>query len=106
MKRRIRLTEGDLHNIVKESVVRILREEDEENKEWKSPLDKAKESKFKVKGKMDVSKFGKKKGLHPKKKTTLGDSPEFDKLRDLYKENFIRKAVMESVNGVLNELSF
>lgn len=101
MKRRIRLTESDLHNIVKESVARIMEAED-----WESPLDKVKGNKPKIKGKMDVSKFGKKKGLHPKKKTTLGDSPEFDKLRGLYKENFIRKAVMESVSGVLNELSF
>ena len=32
-KRLIRLTEGDLHRIVKESVVRILRESDEEDYE-------------------------------------------------------------------------
>ena len=31
MKRRIRLTEGDLHRIVKESVKRVLKEDDTQN---------------------------------------------------------------------------
>jgi len=42
MKKLIRLTESDLHNIVRKSVNRILKEGDEE---WKSPLDKVRKNK-------------------------------------------------------------
>lgn len=109
MKRRIRLTEGELRNIIKKSVSRILREGENEKEDWKSPLDKTKENKFKVKGKMDVSGY-RKKNLHGKiRKDTIGDNIDDEtmkKLKKLHSENYIRKAVRESVNRVLNEISF
>ena len=104
MKRRIRLTESDLHNIVKESVARIMEAED-----WESPLDKVKGNKPKIKGKMDVSGY-RKKNLHGKiRKDTIGDNIDDEtmkKLKKLHSENYIRKAVMESVNRVLNEAAY
>ena len=106
MKRRIRLTEGELRNIIKKSVSRILREGENEKEDWKSPLDKTKENKFKVKGKMDVSGY-RKKNLHGKiRKDTIGnniDDETMKKLKKLHSENYIRKAVRESVNRMLNE---
>ena len=106
MKRRIRLTESELHNIIKKSVSRILREGENEKEDWKSPLDKTKENKFKVKGKMDVSGY-RKKNLHGKiRKDTIGDNIDDEtmkKLKKLHSENYIRKAVRESVNRVLKE---
>ena len=101
MKRIIRLAESDLHNIVKESVARIMEAED-----WKSPLDKVKGNKPKIKGKMDVSGY-RKKNLHGKiRKDTIGDNIDDEtmkKLKKLHSENYIRKAVRESVNRMLNE---
>ena len=46
MKQVIRLTESDLHNLVKESVKRIIRE-------WDSPLDRIRNNKPKVVGKIN-----------------------------------------------------
>jgi hypothetical protein len=74
MKKLIRLTESDLHNIVRETVNRILKEE-----EWESPLDKVKNNKPKVLGKINLPK-GKSR---PAKKPTMGDLKSFDKLKGL-----------------------
>ena len=100
MKQIIRLTEGDLHRIVKTSVNRILREE-----EWKSPLEKAREKRnnFDDVKKIDLPEKPKKKKKN--KKPTLGDSPEFDKLKGLKFENRLNKIVKESINkALINEI--
>ena len=81
-KKSIRLTESDLHRIIKESVNRILREE------WESPLDKAKKKRndFDNVKKIDVSKF-EKKSKKPKA-GTFGDLPSFAKLKNLKNEAY------------------
>ena len=63
----------DIRKIIRESIASVLREEEEED--FKSPLEKAKENSFKVKGKIDVSDY-RKKHLHGKKRSdnTLGDN--------------------------------
>lgn len=97
MKKSIRLTENDLHRIVRRSVNRIM------NEEWESPLDKVKKNRndFDNVKKIDVSKFQKK----PKKskKGTLEDLPSFEKLKGLKFENRINRIVKESMNRVLRE---
>jgi hypothetical protein len=94
MKKAIRLTENDLHRIVRRSVNRIM------NEEWESPLDKVKKNRndFDNVKKIDVSKFQKK----PKKskKGTLEDLPSFEKLKGLKFENRINRIVKESVNEI------
>lgn len=79
MKRVIRLTENDLHRIVKESVNRIM-------EEWESPLEKAKKNRndFDNVKKIDVSKF-QKKSKKPKA-GTFEDLPSFAKLKNLKNE--------------------
>jgi len=81
MKKIIRLTENDLHRIVKESVNRILNEE-----EWESPLEKAKKNRndFDNVKKIDVSKF-QKKSKKPKA-GTFEDLPSFAKLKNIKNE--------------------
>ena len=81
MKQIIRLTENDLHRIVKASVNRILREEEK----WESPLERVrnKRNNFDKVKTIDLPEKPKKKN----KKPTLGDSPEFDKLRGLEFKN-------------------
>ena len=76
MKRIVRLTESDIHRIIRESVNRILREE------WESPLDKAKKKRndFDNVKKIDLSKF-EKKSKKPKA-GTFGDLPSFAKLKN------------------------
>jgi hypothetical protein len=90
MKKAIRLTENDLHRIVRRSVNSIM------NEEWESPLDKAKKNRndFDNVKKIDVSKFQKK----PKKskKGTFEDLPSFEKLKGLKFENRIKKSMIEA----------
>ena len=99
MKKAIRLTENDLHRIVRRSVNRIM------NEEWESPLDKAKKNRndFDNVKKIDVSKFQKK----PKKskKGTLEDLPSFEKLKALKFENRINGIVKESVKKIIREFN-
>jgi len=92
MKRAIRLTESDLHRIIKESVNRILREE------WESPLEKAKKNKnnFDNVKKIDVSKFQKK--TKKPKAGTFEDLPSFSKLKNLKNESRNSRIVNEEFN--------
>ena len=102
MRKLIRLTESDLHRIVRASVNRILREEDE-NEKWESPLDKTRNNKPKVLGKIDLPK-GKSR---PAKKPTMGDLKSFDQLKKLkFAENRINGVVNGVVNSVLREAEF
>ena len=99
MKRAIRLTESDLHRIIKESVNRILREE------WESPLEKAKKNKnnFDDVKKIDLSKF-EKKGKKPKG-GTLADLPSSEKLKKLkfaesrFNRKLNEKILLPSMDG-------
>ena len=97
----IRLTESDLHNIVRKSVNRILKEGDEE---WKSPLDKVRKNKkdWKEINKNKIQVPNKSKKAKP---TTLGDLPQFEKLKNLNVENYIHGIVKETVNRMLKEAS-
>ena len=92
MKQSIKLTESDLHRIIKEAVNIILREE------WESPLDKAKKKRndFDNVKKIDLSKF-EKKSKKPKA-GTFGDLPSFAKLKNRKDESRISKTAKDSVN--------
>ena len=75
MKKLIRLTESDLHRIVRESVKRIMQEED-----WKSPLKKAK-------GNRQDWNNVKKIHVEPRKKPNKIENPTFgDKFGDVFKK--------------------
>ena len=105
MKKMTRLTESDLHRIIKESVNRILREE------WESPLEKAKKNRndFDNVKKIDLSKF-EKKSKKPKA-GTFGDLPSFAKLKNIKNEAYdpsldegnINRIVKESIKRMLKE---
>lgn len=101
-KQIIRLTESDLHNIVRKSVNRILKEGDEESdKEWKSPLDKVRKNRdWKEINKNRIQVPNRPKKAKP---TTLGDLPQFEKLKNLNVENYIHNIVKETVNRILRE---
>ena len=74
MKKLIRLTESDLHRIVRESVKRIMQEE-----EWKSPLKKAE-------GNRQDWDNVKKIHVEPRKKPNKPEKPTFgDKFGDVFK---------------------
>ena len=87
MKKIIRLTESDIHRIVKESVNRMLREEEDD---FESPYKKFKGNGTQV-GKIDPEELKRrmaptkaKKENRPQRGKTLGDNAKgFDKLRKM-----------------------
>lgn len=94
----IRLTENDLHNIVRKTLSRI------EEEKWKSPLQKTKENGKKNWEEINKNKIKVTRSKLPTKKPTIGDKfKDLDKLKETLPENYIRRIVKESVNKLLKE---
>ena len=81
MKQIIRLTESDLHRIIKKSVNRIMEAEGEDDN-FMTPLQRIKANGPKIIGKIDLPEPKPRKPKGPKR-TTFADLPSAEKLKNL-----------------------